>query len=159
MTPTLPEVAGTAPGLVEAADGQRLSLGDRSGPWTVMAVLDGGSARARVVFADFSMVDGVLAVVGLDGSTRILPKTSEPTSADPDSLYLGHSWPTSSPASTTCSGLSYWPARAIPTSAPRCRAGQSGSTTSSTSAMNWMCPPCCSGRTATWSGSVKTRQI
>ena len=91
MTPTLPAVAGTAPGLVETADGQRLSLGDRSGPWTVMAVLDAGSARARVVFEDFSLVDGALAIAGLDGGALVLPKASEPTSAEPGSLYLGHS--------------------------------------------------------------------
>ncbi len=90
MTPHLPAVAGTAPGLVETADGRRLGLGDRSGRWTVMAVVEPGTAGARVVFEDFSSVDGVLAIVGLDGTARVLAKTSEPTSYEPGSLYRGH---------------------------------------------------------------------
>jgi hypothetical protein len=90
MTPELPAVARTAPDLVETTDGRRLGLGDRFGPWTAMAVIQPGAANALVVFEDFSTVDGVLAIVGLDGTSRILAKTSEPTSAEPSSLYLGH---------------------------------------------------------------------
>jgi len=41
----------------------------------------------------------------------------------------------------------------------RWRAGQSGSTTSSTSARNWTCPRPCCGRTATWRGSVTISRI
>ena len=55
-----------------------------------MAVVKPGAAGARVVFEDFSTVDGVLAIVGLDGTARILAKTSEPTSYEPGSLYRGH---------------------------------------------------------------------
>lgn len=36
------------------------------------------------------------------------------------------------------------------------QAGRIVSTTSSTSARNWTCPPCCCARTATWRGSAKT---
>jgi hypothetical protein len=57
----------------------------------VMAVIEAGSSRAQVIFEDFSIVDGALAVVGLDGTVHTLAKTSEPTSAEPGSLYLGHS--------------------------------------------------------------------
>jgi FAD binding domain len=41
----------------------------------------------------------------------------------------------------------------------RRRAGQTGSTTSWTSARNWTCPPCCCGRTATWRGPVTISKI
>jgi hypothetical protein len=56
-----------------------------------MAVIDPGSARARVVFEDFTAVDGVMAIVGSDGTSRVLAKSSEPTGAEPGSLYNGHS--------------------------------------------------------------------
>ena len=55
-----------------------------------MAVIEPGTAGAQVVFEDFSTVDGVLAIVGLDGTARVLAKISEPTSYEPGSLYRGH---------------------------------------------------------------------
>ena len=77
--------------MVETTDGRRLGVGDRWGSWTVRSIIEAGSAGARIVFEDFRAVDGALTIVGPDGTTRVLPKTSEPTSFEPGSLYRGHS--------------------------------------------------------------------
>jgi hypothetical protein len=89
-----PKVLSSPPGgPVEAAfAGQTasLSLGQRLGPWTLMAVLPPGPGGPIAVFEDFSRQNGRLLFVDSHGVGADLPKSLEATSAEPSTLYRGH---------------------------------------------------------------------
>ena len=80
-------------GRVQASfEGQKATLekGQRIGPWTLMAVVSSGAERIAV-FEDFSQSRGHMLFVGVKGIRVDLPKSLEPSFAEPSSLYLGHS--------------------------------------------------------------------
>jgi hypothetical protein len=73
---------------VELSDGairQLVRRGDRFGTWTVMDV-----AHESAVLEDFTRRDGHVLFVNARGVQLDLPKTLEPTTVDPKTLYLGH---------------------------------------------------------------------
>jgi len=69
----------------------RIETGQAVGQWSLMAVVRGGSGGRLAVFEDFSQTNGHLLFVDTKGVKLDLPKSSEPTRADPKSLYRGHS--------------------------------------------------------------------
>jgi hypothetical protein len=73
-------------------DGQETTLekGKALGPWTLMAVARGTSGDRLAVLEDFSQTNGRILLVDTQGVKLDLPKSSEPTRADPGSLYRGH---------------------------------------------------------------------
>jgi hypothetical protein len=78
--------------VVATADGQTniLQTGQRLGNWTLMAVVRAGLDRPLAVFEDFSQTNGHLVLADVDGVKVDLPKSSEPTWAEPKGLYRGH---------------------------------------------------------------------
>jgi hypothetical protein len=69
-----------------------LHLGEHLGPWTLVEVVPGktGELPKYAVLEDFEHQDGHLLFVDTRGVQIDLPKSLEPTSADPGTLYLGH---------------------------------------------------------------------
>ena len=89
------------PELISVADPQKavaafqgqtkeLTVGDRLGNWTLMAVLRSDREHQTAVFEDFTQTKGQLVFAGVKGNTLKLPKSREPTFADPAGLYNGH---------------------------------------------------------------------
>jgi len=74
--------------------GQRVVLtkGKRIGPWTLMAVFSAGAQQPVAVFEDFTQRKGRILFAGLQGVKADLPKSLEPTFAEPAGLYRGHSF-------------------------------------------------------------------
>jgi hypothetical protein len=72
--------------------GQKVTLtkGKRVGPWTLMAVISAGLQKPVAVFEDFTHQQGHMLFVDTKGVRADLPKTLEPTFAEPASLYHGH---------------------------------------------------------------------
>jgi hypothetical protein len=70
----------------------RAARGGRCGPWTLVEVLPaaGEKGSGYAVLEDYGRLDGHLILVGRRGVELDLAKTSEPTTADPSKLYLGH---------------------------------------------------------------------
>src|SRR5215467_1512116 len=70
-----------------------LKKGEASGQWTLVETLPGqsGFPADYAVLEDYSRLNGALLLVNRDGRQVSLPKSCEPTSADPSKLYLGHS--------------------------------------------------------------------
>ena len=70
-----------------------LETGSRTGPWTLVALLPptGSNESGSAVLEDYSVPDGHLIFVDQSGIRVDLSKSSEPTSADPSTLYLGRS--------------------------------------------------------------------
>ncbi len=64
--------------------------GESVGPWVLMTVLQQGSSGGIAVFEDFSETNGHLLFIKQSGGMLDLPKSSEPTWAEPASLYRGH---------------------------------------------------------------------
>jgi hypothetical protein len=62
--------------------------GQRLGDWTLMEIVP--SSSPYVVLEDFSRKDGRMLFVTTNGITTSLPKTLEPSTVDPRTLYLGH---------------------------------------------------------------------
>jgi hypothetical protein len=69
----------------------RIETGQSVGKWTLMAVVRGAVGGRLAVFEDFSQTNGHLLIADTKGVKLDLPKSSEPTRADPKSLYRGHS--------------------------------------------------------------------
>ena len=69
----------------------RIETGQSVGKWSLMAVVRGAPGDRLAVFEDFSQTNGHLLFVDAKGVKLNLPKSSEPTRADPKSLYRGHS--------------------------------------------------------------------
>jgi hypothetical protein len=69
----------------------RIETGQQVGKWSLMAVARGVPDSQLAVFEDFSQTNGHLLFVDAKGVRLVLPKSSEPTRADPKSLYRGHS--------------------------------------------------------------------
>ncbi len=67
-----------------------LQPGQRLGNWTLMTVVRDGLDRPLAVFEDFSQTNGHLLFLDETGVKVDLPKSSEPTWADPKTLYRGH---------------------------------------------------------------------
>jgi hypothetical protein len=61
-----------------------LQTGQRLGNWTLMTVVRAGVDRPLAVFEDFSQTNGHLLFADENGLKVDLPKSSEPTWADPD---------------------------------------------------------------------------
>jgi hypothetical protein len=80
---------------VELTDNQSHAVthvGERLGQWTLMAInTESSAAQSFVVLEDFTTQTGHLVVVDTHGIRFDLPKSLEPTWADPAKLYLGHS--------------------------------------------------------------------
>ena len=70
-----------------------LHIGERLDVWTLVEVLPAARAgeSERAVFEDYTRMDGDLIFLDATGHHFALPKSAEPTSADPKTLYLGHS--------------------------------------------------------------------
>ena len=86
-------LAISSAGVVEVSwEGQKASLrkGQRVGVWTLMAVVPPTRKPGSAVFEDFTGQKGHILVVDLQGVQVDLPKSLEPTFADPSSLYHGH---------------------------------------------------------------------
>ncbi len=66
-----------------------LDRGQAVGPWHLMAVVQ-GSSQPLAVFEDFSQLNGRLIFVDRQGVKVDLPKSFEPTWADTNHLYRGH---------------------------------------------------------------------
>jgi len=69
----------------------RIEIGQQVGQWTLMAVVRGMAGHELAVFEDFTQMNGRMLFVDAKGVKLDLPKSSEPTRADPKSLYRGHS--------------------------------------------------------------------
>ena len=67
-----------------------LQKGQSLDQWALMAVVQPASTRRLAVFEDFSQANGHLLFVDETGIRADLPKSSEPTWADPKGLYHGH---------------------------------------------------------------------
>jgi hypothetical protein len=67
-----------------------LKAGQSLGPWTLMTLLQPKGHRRLAVFEDFSQTNGHLLFVDERGVQLDLPKSAEPTWADPKTLYRGH---------------------------------------------------------------------
>ncbi len=83
-----------ASGVVTAEWGgkeNKIEMGQSAGKWTLMAVVRGVPGGRLAVFEDFSQTNGRLLFMDANGVKLDLPKSSEPTRADPKSLYRGHS--------------------------------------------------------------------
>ena len=97
-TPPLPDVkvarflANSEAELVVGGSKATLHLGEHLGSWTFVELVPGkaGELPKYAVVEDFEHQDGHLLFVDTRGVQIDLPKSSEPTSADPRSLYLGH---------------------------------------------------------------------
>jgi len=94
--------AGTTPQIVRIAsdnsvtvgwEGQTevLRKGQRLGNWTLMAVVRRRSEKPLAVLEDFADLKGCLVFAGEGGQSIELPKSLEPTWAEPGSSYHGHS--------------------------------------------------------------------
>jgi hypothetical protein len=84
----------TTAGSVEVSwEGQKASLrkGQRLGVWTLMAVVSATRKSRFAVFEDFTQRKGHILFVDLQGVQVDLPKSLEPTFAEPSGLYHGHS--------------------------------------------------------------------
>ncbi len=80
-------------GTVQASwDGKEATLqkGHSLGQWTLMGVVRTASGGRLAVFEDFSQTNGHLRFVDAAGVQVDLPKSAEPTWADPKTLYRGH---------------------------------------------------------------------
>lgn len=76
-----------------SVDGQaaQLHLGERSGRWTLMQIIDDIARRSQAaVLEDFSTQSGHIVLVEHNGVRLDLPKSLEPTSQGAGKLYLGH---------------------------------------------------------------------
>jgi hypothetical protein len=90
--PTMVRLSGD--GRVEATcQGQSALLrrGERVGDWTLMAVIRADAKAPLAVFEDFSQAKGRMLFVDAKGVQAGLPKSLEPTFAEPATLYRGHS--------------------------------------------------------------------
>ena len=67
-----------------------LEKGQSLGQWVLMAVIQPEPRRRLAVFEDFSQTNGHLLFADEHGVKVDLPKSSEPTWADPKTLYRGH---------------------------------------------------------------------
>ncbi|MBM4023912.1 MAG: hypothetical protein FJ280_00675 [Planctomycetes bacterium] len=93
VAPQPPKVVAVVGAKVEVIwQSQRttMGVGERTGPWTVMAVFRTENGTPTAVFEDFSDRAGSLIYAGTDGVRASLPKSLEPTYAAPTSLYRGH---------------------------------------------------------------------
>jgi hypothetical protein len=97
-TPRPPDIrvvrylANSAVELVFDENKATLQLGDHVGSWTFVELVPGKSSELPkyVVLEDFGRQDGHLLFVDTRGVQIDLAKSLEKTSADPGSLYLGH---------------------------------------------------------------------
>ena len=78
--------------LVAGGNKATLRLGEHLGSWTFVELVPGKSAESPkyAVLEDFEHQDGHLLFVDTRAVQIDLPKSLEPTFADPGSLYLGH---------------------------------------------------------------------
>jgi hypothetical protein len=67
-------------------------VGGRTGNWALMEIAGADARKSEfVILEDFTSQTGHLLVVDTNGVRLDLPKSAEPTSAAPATLYLGHS--------------------------------------------------------------------
>ncbi len=90
--PKVTRISSEGPMVVSWAGKEvRLERGQRVGNWSLMAVVRAPSNHRLAVFEDFTQPNGRLLFVDEEGVKVDLPKSLEPTWADPKSLYHGHS--------------------------------------------------------------------
>ena len=90
--PKVTRISSEGPMVVSWAGKEvRLERGQRVGNWSLMAVVRAPSNHRLAVFEDFTQPNGRLLFVDEEGVKVDLPKSLEPTWADPKSLYRGHS--------------------------------------------------------------------
>jgi hypothetical protein len=90
-----PQVLAIAQDSVQvSADGRAVKLapGERSGRWSLMAVVGGAAGNPAAVFEDFSSMRGSMVLVDTKGERQELTKLLEATFADPKTLYRGHTF-------------------------------------------------------------------
>jgi hypothetical protein len=68
----------------------RIEMGQSVGKWSLMGVVRGVPQSRLAVFEDFSQTNGHILFADKEGVKVDLPKSSEPTWADPKTLYRGH---------------------------------------------------------------------
>lgn len=68
----------------------KLHPGERIGDWTFIEVVEGENKPRYAVVENFTRQDGHILYVDTQGVQIDLPKSLEPTSADPQRLYMGH---------------------------------------------------------------------
>jgi hypothetical protein len=78
---------------VVSCQGQTAEIrkGGRLGDWTLMAIIPSRPGKRLAVLEDFSRLEGRLILVGEGVEGVELPKSVEPTWAEPANLYRGHS--------------------------------------------------------------------
>jgi hypothetical protein len=88
-------VEGISPGgevTAERAGQQtRLRVGEKIGPWTLMAVIDTPPQSHAAVFEDFTEPGGPIVVVDASGGRTDFPKSLAPSAAEAGRAYRGHS--------------------------------------------------------------------
>jgi len=67
-----------------------LQEGQSLGRWTLMATIRSARGAQQAVFEDFSQTNGHMLFADTTGIRLDLPKSSEPTWADPSTCYHGH---------------------------------------------------------------------
>jgi len=78
--------------LSSAGSKTTLQLGERTGPWTLMEIVSSPSSSSYAILEDFQHQNGHILFIDLKGVRLDLPKSSEPTSTDPKTLYAGHTF-------------------------------------------------------------------
>jgi hypothetical protein len=83
---------GSSVELISGAQSSTVQAGGRVGDWTLMEVVDehGSNTPSYAILEDFVHRDGHIIFVDKVGVRINLPKSSEATSADPSTLFGGH---------------------------------------------------------------------
>ena len=76
--------------IVSNGPAQTLRAGDRIGEWTLMEVINEPGQTPYAVLEDWVHPNGHVVFVDTRGVRIDLPKSSEPTSADPSTILAGH---------------------------------------------------------------------
>lgn len=88
--PKISKIGDASVEIVEHGVRTTLERGARHAGWTFMGALAQKGKPGLAVFEDFSAMDGEIVFIDDAGNLQTFPKSSEATSADPASLYRGH---------------------------------------------------------------------
>jgi hypothetical protein len=76
--------------VVAAQRSQTLHAGEKIGDWTLMEIIQEPGQTPYAIFEDWTHPNGHVIFVDAQGVRIDLPKSSEPTSADPNTILGGH---------------------------------------------------------------------
>ncbi len=82
--------AGSSVEIVWDRQSHTLHAGERVGDWTLMEIINEPGKPPYAILEDWAHANGHLIFVNMQGVRIDLPKSSEPTSADPKTLLGGH---------------------------------------------------------------------